>query len=107
MPAQIEMPAMTVAAVEADLESVTTDERRQTVDALDTQARHRNRLIEQLDAGVTAELAAVADRAFARAEHIHPRPQGAGDREQKQPGSEHGRSVGTVALAGKGSAKAT
>src|SRR5262249_9198871 len=99
--AQLEMPAMPIAPVEADLEPVAPDQRRQTVDARDPDPRQRNGLVEQLHAGLAAELAAVADRPLAGAERIHPEPDRERDREQEKPCAEHRRSVNTVAFAGK------
>ena len=61
------------------------------VDARDADPRQRDGLIEQLHAGLAAKLAAVADRALARAERIHPEPDGEGDCEQEKPGSKHRR----------------
>src|SRR6185312_14965118 len=101
VPFEIEVPAMPVAAVEADVEPVAPDDRRQPVDARDADARHRDGLVEQLHARLAADLAPVPDRALARAERVHPEPDGEGDREEEQPGSDHRRSVNTVAFGGK------
>src|SRR5262249_52008983 len=101
MPFEIEMPAVAIAAVEADVEPVAAHDRRQAIDARDADARQRNRLVEELYARLAAELAAVADCALGRAERIHPEPDGERDREQEKPGAEHRRSVNTVAFGGK------
>jgi len=96
------MAPVAIAAVDADVEGVTTHERRRAVAAYQPQAAERHGLVEQLHAGLAAQLAAVPYGVLARTQCVHPCPQQGADREQQEPGSEHRPSVGTPATLDKG-----
>lgn len=79
---EVEMPAVAISAVEADLEVVAAHERRQAIASPDAQTFQRNGLVQELHAGFLAERAAMTNRIFARVERIHPRPYGRSDNKQ-------------------------
>jgi len=93
MAVEVEMAAVTVAAVDADLERVTTQQRGKPVAPCQAHSTDRDTLVQQLHAGFLAQAAAVRNRALAGAQCVHPCPDRDGDEEQGDQGSSHVHSV--------------
>ena len=95
------MATVAVAAVDADLECVTSQQRWKPVASRQTHAAHRDALVEQLHARFLAQAAPMCDRALAGAQRVHPCPDSGGNEKQGDQGSGHDGSVAATRTRGK------